>query len=267
MNQKTTDNLISCTERSNPRPPRTKARRPSTGTQASGQLNPAAERLEAAGQLAAWMAHQINNPLGAISGNAQLLARRLQRDVGDSDTLQAYMRHLEAIQAQTERCAAIISDALSVTQPHEPEFRRIDASKAVSEAIELVHYGRQGIEIVLDVEGSTPLVRADREWLIRVVFELLVNAIEASGGNVRVEVRKSKAEVQIRVIDSGSGMADDVRRRAFDPFFSTREKARGLGLTMGLDMMRKMNGTLEVEQSNEGGSVLTIEIPIWRQSN
>jgi len=223
--------------------------------------------------LAAWLAHQINNPLGAISGNSQLLARRLQRDIGDPDALKSYLRHIEAIQSQIERCAGITSEALSFTRPHEPEFRRLDIRGVIAEAIGLVRYVHPPRRIALAADGERhpPAVRADREWLARVIFELASNAVEASCGPVRIEVgaarsqRDRASKVRVRVIDSGPGIAEDVLPRVFDPFFSTREKARGLGLTLSLEMMQRMGGSLRIERSDSGGSVFAIEIPVWRR--
>lgn len=226
----------------------------------------AAERLEAAGRLAAWIAHQINNPLGAVSGNAQLLARRLQRDISDPDALSAYLGYLEAIQSHTERCARITGEALNFTRPSDPELRKIDASEVISEAVDLVRYAYPDsrIMLVLDNQTGIPEVKADREWLTRVAFELLSNAAAVSkSGPVTAEVSADHSEVRVRISDSGPGIAEDLLPRVFDPFFSTREKARGMGLTVSLEMMRKMGGSLKIEKSDEQGSVLTIAIPVW----
>jgi len=225
--------------------------------------------------LAAWLAHRINNPLGAISGNSQLLARRLQQDIGDPEALKSYLRHIEAIQSQIERCAGITSEALSFTRPREPELRKLDVRDVVAEAVGLVQYARPDSRITpaADDKRRLPSVKADREWLARTVFELLSNAVEAScGGPVSVEVERvgshrGRARVRVRVIDSGPGIPANVLPRVFDPFFSTREKARGLGLTLSLEMMQRMGGSLIVEKSDRSGSVFTIEIPVWKQEN
>jgi signal transduction histidine kinase len=226
----------------------------------------AAERLEAAGRLAAWVAHQINNPLGAISGNAQLLARRLQRDISDPEALRAYLGYLEAIQSHTERCARITGEALNFTRASDPEMRKVDVSDVAAEAVDLVRYAYPDsrIMLVLDKKDRIPEVKADREWLTRVVFELVSNAAAVSqGGSVNLDVSADLSEVRVRISDSGPGIADEVLPRVFDPFFSTREKARGMGLTVSLEMMRKMGGSLKIEKSGSKGSTFTIAIPVW----
>lgn len=225
----------------------------------------AAERLDASGRLAAWIAHQINNPLGAISGSAQLLARRLQRDVGDPEALRAYLGYLETIQSHTERCARITAEALNFTQSGDPDLHKVDALEAVTDAVELVRYAHPESEISLAAESDDlPDVRADREWLTRVVFEVLSNAVSASeDGPIRIEIQALRERVRIAVADSGPGIPDEVLPRVFDPFFSTRDEARGLGLTLSLDMMRKMNGSLGIVKSGGDGAIFAVEIPVW----
>lgn len=221
----------------------------------------AAERLEAAERLGAWFAHEINNPLGAISGSAQLLARRLQRDIKDPNLLRTYLGYVEAIQSQTERCARITGEILSFTQPGDPDLSRFDPVDAVADAVELVRYASPDCPIVVDAgDAGRLVVRADREWLMRVVFELLTNAVQTSGDTVRVSLTSTGDRVSIAVEDDGPGIPDAVADRLFDPFFSTREKARGLGLTVSLDMMRRMDGTLEAASRAGGGAVFTVEL-------
>jgi len=244
----------------------------------------ASERLDAAGRLAAWIAHQINNPLGAISGNAQLLARRLQRDIGDPEALGAYLSYLEAVQNQTERCARITAEALNFTQIGEPDPRRLSVPDVVSDAVELVRYGHPECCVNLSAPAASKCLetRADREWLTRAVFEVLANAVQASdfavatsdkpgSGPVEIAVgveRKPRrpSEIRIGVSDSGPGIPEDVLPRIFDPFFSTKDDARGLGLTLALDMMLRMNGRVAVERTDETGSVVAVYIPAWGEN-
>ena len=232
----------------------------------------ASERLDAASRLAGWIAHQINNPLGAISGNAQLLARRLQRDIGDQDVLRAYLDYLDTVQAQTERCARITAEALNFTQIGEPRMTKVDVSDVISDAVELARYARPESHVNFAGSPSSKQMdaRADREWLTRVVFEVLSNAVQASGGEGVVEVitaHRVPRLVEIVVSDSGTGIADEALPRVFDPFFSTRESARGLGLTLSLDMMRRMNGSLAISKSDSRGTVVVIRIPAWGRTD
>lgn len=275
MNQLPTDNLTSYIERVVSRAAEAhgeaELRQVATETATEVQACMNAERLSAASRMAAWLAHQINNPLGTISGNAQLLARRLQRDFGDEADLPLYLRYVEGIQNQTERCALITGDLLGLTRPVNLELRRVDIRPVVREACQLARFGRGGREVTLGpgLEGEIPPVAADRESLIKVVYEVLVNAVQATpeGDCITVDAVKmpSRAEhprwIAIRVTDSGPGISREILPRIFDPFFSTKEKARGLGLTAGLELMRQMRGTIRVEKTGSAGTVVTIRIP------
>jgi two-component system, NtrC family, sensor kinase len=268
MQDKLTNNVVINREHE----PRTACRGRRTtddGPRSPGREHVAAERLEAGSRLSGWFAHQINNPLGAISGNAQLLMRRLQRDIKDAEALQDYMRYLEGIQAQTERCARITGEMLNFTQSSEPDLRALDVHEVIREAVDIVRYAHPDSPVAYESDDHQPLpaVRADREVLIRVLFELLSNAVEvSSGGIVRIlagVAASRKPKVQVQVQDSGPGISRDVLPRIFDPFFSTREKARGLGLTVGLELIQRMGGTLKVERTDGAGSVFTVGIPVW----
>lgn len=183
MQRNPTNNVVDCRNRGVPSAGTTRDTRNSLLAKKAALEFMASERLDAAGRLAAWIAHQINNPLGAISGNAQLLARRLQRDIGDPEALGAYMSYLEAVQNQTERCVRITAEALNFTQFGEPDPRRLSVLDVVSDAVELVRYGHPESCVNLSAPAASKCLetRADREWLTRAVFEVLANAVQASG--------------------------------------------------------------------------------------
>ncbi len=234
-----------------------------------------AERLAAASRIAAWLAHKINNPLGTISGNAQLLARRLERDISDPDLLPTYLRYIEGIQNETERCAQITADLLSFARPRNLDIRKVDLKQAVEEAVELSRYGRGNTRIAVGpgFADGVPGVLADKELFVRVVYEVLVNAIQATpkDGTITVDAEtvpggaECREWVCLKVADSGAGIPGEVLPRIFDPFFSTREKARGLGLTVGLETMRQMGGTIEVSETGCTGTVVAIRVRSGRR--
>jgi signal transduction histidine kinase len=233
-----------------------------------------AERLAAASRLAGWLAHKINNPLGSISGNAQLLARRLERDTSATDALQVYMRYIEAIQNQTERSAGVTNELLEFTRPRDVRLGGVDLAGAVLEAIDLACYG-WGRKNVIVAEGVKDLPKAntDKDLLVRVLYEVILNAIQATSedGAVTIDAGLDKSasgeadRALIIVTDNGPGIAEEVLPRVFEPFFSTREKARGLGLTTSLSIMRRLNGSLEVSGAVGSGATVSIRVPVKRR--
>jgi signal transduction histidine kinase len=141
----------------------------------------------------------------------------------------------------------------------------VDIHAVVREAVELARSERGGREIILgpSIEGKIPPVLANRESLAKVVYEVIVNAIEATpeGGAVTVDALEHPRWIAVRVTDSGPGIRRQVLRKVFDPFFSTKEKARGLGLTTGLELMRQMRGTIRIERTGPSGTVVSVRAP------
>lgn len=223
------------------------------------------EKLEAAGRLAAWLAHQINNPLGTISGNAQLLSRRLERDISDPDTLSIYMRYIETIRSQVERCAQITGEMLDFTRPREVDIQDVDVVQAARDAAELACFGRSKCSISVISDNTLVTVQTDRELIVRLLYEVMSNARHAASddGTVTVEFDQGESPGIVRIIikDSGQGIADDALPRIFEPFFSTREKSRGLGLTRSLKFIRQLGGNLEVGETGPGGTTMIITLP------
>lgn len=234
------------------------------------------ERLLAASRMAGWLAHEINNPLGAISGNAQLLARRLERDIGEGDTLPGYLRYVDGIRNQTERCARITSELLEFTKSRDVDLKSIDVESVISDVADLAAYGQKNCRVTV-VEPAMPIpkVQADRELLAKTLFEVILNAVQASpeSGEVKIETSScaagegGRALVKITVSDSGEGIPDDAILRVFDPFFSTKEKAKGLGLTTSLAIMRQLGGSLEIAKTGPDGTVFALQLPVrrWRK--
>jgi len=230
--------------------------------EASEQINK--EKLEAAARLAGWFAHKINNPLGTISGNAQLLARRLERDISDPDMLAAYMRYVDTIRSQVERCAQITSELLDFTRPRDVEIHDVDLATAAQEAVELVSFGRSKCNISIITDGSPVIVKTDRELIVRVIYEVLSNAINAipEDGAVTLEFETANDNaVRIIIKDNGTGIDGHALQRIFEPFFSTRDKSRGLGLTRSLAFIRQLGGNIEVVETGPDGTVMIITLP------
>lgn len=221
------------------------------------------EKVDAAARLAGWFAHQINNPLGTISGNAQLLTRRLERDISDPDMLTVYLRYVDTIRSQVERCAQITSELLDFTRPKDVETHDVDLVLAAEEAVELVSFGRSKCNISIIADGSPAIVRTDREIIIRVIYEALSNAIRAipEDGAVTLEFETADNAVRIVVKDNGCGIDKTSLPRIFEPFFSTRDKSRGLGLTRSLAFMQQLGGSIEVGETGPGGTVMIVTLP------
>ena len=216
------------------------------------------KRLAAIGRLAAGIAHEIRNPLAAISGSIELL---VSSGVGDA-TPEA--RELGGIvQRETERLNALITQLLEFARPHTPDLVPLDLADAVSELVQVWKNDRSLGDTRIELTASTEVrVAADAAQLRQVVWNLLRNAAEAApGGVIRVVVRSAASRALLVVSDEGPGISDDQLSRIFEPFFSTKPAGTGLGLPTVHRIVEEHHGSVELARSPEGGTTATVSLP------
>jgi signal transduction histidine kinase len=189
-----------------------------------------AERMAALGRLAAGLAHEIRNPLGSIAGSVQLL--RAGKGLDEED------RQLcEIIQRETNRLNDLVTDMLDLSKPRKPELAVVDAATVAREVVALA--GKSGraltdVSVVFIADGQPALVRADNAQLRQLVWNLVRNAVQASGAGaeVQVSVKRQPEGVELAVIDQGVGITEAQMPRLFDAFFTTRSQGSGVGLAV-----------------------------------
>ncbi|MEM6655128.1 MAG: HAMP domain-containing sensor histidine kinase [Planctomycetota bacterium] len=229
-------------------------------------------KLEAMKELAYGASHEINNPLANIAARAQTLLKRID-DPADR-------RMLEAIHRQAMRAHEMISDLMLFARPPALERRTVAVAPIVREAVESLVPLADERSIRLRVDTASPDAASpdapssdaaafiDPLQLSVALTALVENSIEAIGesGEVGVSVRSVSTgggTVEIEVRDSGPGIADDIRAKVFDPFFSGREAGRGLGfgLSKCWRIVTDHGGAIDVESPHGGGAVFTIRLP------
>jgi signal transduction histidine kinase len=223
------------------------------------------ERLAAAGQTAAQLAHEVGTPLNLISGHVQLLRARLGKDEGAQ-------QRLETIGVQIERIERIVRSMLDRTRPEALEPVALDLNallERIGDATAPALDARR-VRLISTLEEGLPLVAADADRLQQVFINLINNALDAmpSGGEIRIRTHaENQAETTPRVIvefaDTGSGMAEDVRLRIFDPLYTTKERGRGtgLGLVIVRQVMSDHQGGIEVESETGRGTRFRLWFP------
>lgn len=217
------------------------------------------EKLQSLAEFAAGAGHEINNPLAVIAGRAQLFLRE-EKDP-------ERRRGLALINAQAMRVYEMIADLRLFARPPAPERKNVDLSGLAQGVLEELAPRAAEQETSLKCQGppAALCVEADPVQLTVALKALVTNAIEAlgSGGHVEVELGSGEAEVWIRVVDDGPGIAPEERKRIFDPFFSARQAGRGLG--MGLAkcwrIVTNHGGRMEVESQPGHGTAFTIRLP------
>ncbi|HUW34432.1 MAG TPA: ATP-binding protein [Planctomycetota bacterium] len=257
------------------------------------------EKLAVIGQLAAGIAHEINNPLSYVSGNIEVLRRDFQAVV-EIYTLyaraaaeeNANQRHLLLQSAQakaaeldvdyilsnlqktfdwtvdgTERIRRIVIDMRSFARIGEAKWKRINLNQAVETTVRVVSYRlkKKGITVDQDyAEAVEAYCMPDR--INQVILNLLVNAIDAvpRGGAIRITTRADHEGATIAIADNGPGIPKDVLPRIFDPFFTTKIGGTGLGLSISQSIIDEHGGRIDVQSEEGKGTTFTVWLPKGR---
>ncbi len=221
-----------------------------------------AEKLSAVGELASGVAHEINNPLTTILGQAHLLLAR-------HDMTEYVRDRLTVISEEASRAARIVQNLLVFARHYPPERRPTLLADLVERVLDLVAYqlDKDKVRIVTEFADMPPLL-VDEHQLQQVLLNLVQNAHHAMARHrgervLTVRVRAPREHAVIEVLDSGPGIAPEVLPRVFDPFFTTKPpgEGSGLGLSVSYGIVTEHGGRLRGENRPEGGAVFTIELP------
>ncbi|MCS7034799.1 MAG: ATP-binding protein, partial [Phycisphaerae bacterium] len=218
-------------------------------------------RLAALGEMAAGLAHEIRNPLGAI----QLYAGMLREDLQDRPESQQLV---EKITRGVRRLEELVSQVLQFTREMRAVPRRCDLAQVIADTLELAEARASKTGVMLRAEGPLQLpVEVDACLLGQALLNLLLNAIEAQPGGGEVLVRYAGAtddraarQFSLEVIDRGPGIAADALDRIFNPFFTTKESGTGLGLAIVHRIVEAHDGTVSASNIDGGGARFEIRI-------
>jgi PAS domain S-box-containing protein len=218
-----------------------------------------ADRLAAAGELAAGVAHEVNNALVGILGQVEAA-----HHATDVDTLQTAMA---CVELQGRRIAEIVQGLLGFARPQPPERGPVDLRSLVRETLTLMAHdlGRSRIRSETRFAPDLPLVMADAKQIQQVLVNLFTNATQAmephGGGMLVVSLGPGAGVVRMDVQDNGVGIAPEAIPRVFDPFFSTKAKGTGLGLSVSYAIARTHGGDLTVRTAPSEGTTFTLTLP------
>lgn len=230
------------------------------------------ERLAAIGELAAGVAHNFNNILAAIGGDAQLLKMAAEEENLPPHVVEA----AQQICDETMRGGRIAHDLLSFARGADPHLQRLDLGDLVRDAVRLIqnHPSARAVEIQAELRPDLPQVEADANLLHQVFFNLMLNALQAmpNGGTLHIssEVRSHETDpgagvLDLKFHDTGVGIPKEHLRRIFDPFYSRRAgggAGSGLGLPVSLAMVKSVGGNIQVASVEGFGTTVTVSLPI-----
>ena len=251
------------------------------------------EKMASLGQLAAGVAHELNNPAGFIYGNMDILAGYLKSlevlfDAWDKIKLTSeYSASLDAIETKisyttlrrelsliladcregAERICDVVKNLRLFSRLDEAEFKSVDINEGISSTLRLLSQYYSAGSIVLEKQyGDLPLVDCYASQLNQVWMNLLVNAAQAVGdsGKVTIETKLEGEQIVVVIADDGAGISDEQISKIFDPFFTTKPVGvgTGLGLSTSYGIIEKHCGTISVQSKLDHGSTFTVRIPV-----
>jgi two-component system sensor histidine kinase HydH len=217
-----------------------------------------AERLAGLGRLAAGLAHEIRNPLGGISGSIELLRSSPQLTEEDRALCDIVFR-------EASRLNDLVEDMLDLARPQPPNLAWVDLAETSKDVVALAAKSGRGEDVKVEFRGPSSLrVQADAAKLRQLLWNLIRNAVQASGAGtlVLVEIERAKSQdAIIRVIDQGPGIPPEAADKIFDAFYTTRSHGTGVGLAVVKGIVDAHGWRVSVESGALGGTVFSVCLP------
>ncbi|MFH1686403.1 MAG: ATP-binding protein [bacterium] len=239
------------------------------------------EKMSAIGQLAAGVAHELNNPLGGILGYAQFTLEKMKKSgvEGQSKEMQTYVRYLTDIEAQARRCKAIVQNLLRFSRSSRTtEFEEVDTEQVIRDTATFVEHQlhMNQIDLHIDCDPNIPKLQGNPGQLQQVFTNLIINAMHASPPEsvINIEALYSPAlgefggAVEVSVYDRGHGISPENLNKIFEPFFTTKDvgKGTGLGLSVSYGIIKEHGGEIKVDSVPGDHTVFTIVLPVQGSS-
>jgi two-component system sensor histidine kinase HydH len=216
------------------------------------------ERFAAVGEAAAYVSHEIKNPLMVIGGLASQVERRFPDDP-------AVQEKLGIIQKEARRLESFLGELRDFLRPAQPRRQEVDVNQVIHEVKALMGDAvkDKGVSLVERLAPNLPPIEADPNQLKQVLVNLVKNALEATDkkGKIRLSSGAQDAQVWFAVQDTGKGMPEDVLEKIFHPFYTTKDKGTGLGLAVINKIVNDHHGTITVDSVAGSGSTFTVRLP------
>ena len=221
------------------------------------QLNQA-KHFAALGQMCAGVSHEIRNPLGIIRSTAELMS-----DISQTNETRARLSGV--IVEESNRLNNIITQFLDFAHPHEPVFEDCYLEQILEKNLLLLQpeLDKGNISINNNINGRSFKLKADAEMLFRAFLNIFLNAIQSmeKGGSMNLCIREEKDHYEIDITDTGCGINKKDLNSIFNPFFTTKVRGSGLGLSIVKNIIEGHNGSIHIETKEGEGTKVTIDLP------
>lgn len=241
------------------------------------------EKMAAVGQLAAGVAHELNNPLGGILGYAQFALEKIQsKEINEftAKDIESYKRYLSDIENQSRRCKSIVQNLLKFSRTSQTmELQEIDINQVLDETLSFLDHQLMMNQLSLKkmYDKAIPKTKGNPGQLQQVFTNIVINAMHASrpGSEIAISTRclpplgEFSGAIEVAVADKGIGISEANQRKIFEPFFTTKEvgKGTGLGLSVSYGIIKEHGGEIKVKSRPGEETVFTIILPLEKRSN
>jgi PAS domain S-box-containing protein len=231
-------------------------------------------KMSVIGRLMTAVAHELNNPLASIAANSEFvceLFEEMKKEYND-ERMDEIHQSLEAIQRESFRCKKIIRDMLDLRKKEGFEFKKIDLPSLIEEVLARFDFANLNVDVSLSADNDIPPVMGDVNALNQCFSNLIQNALDAvekrEKGMITLKVTKGNGEVIVEIEDNGVGIHESLIDRIFEPFFSTKNdgKGIGLGLTLCYEFLKRMGGKIDVKSTLGKGSLFRVILPATKES-
>src|ERR1700757_1439557 len=227
------------------------------------------EKMASIGKMAAVLAHEINNPLSGILTYAKLLHKWIDSEDGGKNHHRDICDSLDLIASESRRCGDLVKNLLTFSRTTPINLQPTNLNQVIDRALRLIQHQLDlgAIQVQPEFDPKLPLVICDGAQIEQVLLALMMNALDAmpQGGNLWVTTKLSREDNVVRIVvrDDGCGIPPEILSRLFEPFLTTKETGRGVGLGLAISrsILERHNGSIEVRSELGRGTTFTVTLP------
>lgn len=229
------------------------------------EMRSAVDSVEFTKNLAAGVAHEIKNPINTVGLIAEYIQKNLSPD--NPEKRYEFYKLSENMKKELSRINRVVEGFLRLTKPHVYNFQKESINSVVNDAVSLFKPEciKQGVRIGLDLDPDIPLIDADRDKLMQVFSNLIINSIEAMprGGTIEISSSRMKNEhVIVRISDNGVGIPEDMVHKVYNPFYTTKKQGFGLGLSLIQEIVHQHQGKISLSSDGDKGAEFVLQLPV-----